>query len=153
MRARGEVWGRQASSGVAGVRTAARTALASLLALALGACAAPSSYLGVAFAPGAADPQVQTLARQARSGDKQAQLALGIRYEAGDGVPTDPKRARKLYRAAAATTGGTIYVYVPATRKGGKGYVSPVNMGPRVAGLAEARERLVAVKSIREGGE
>ena len=98
--------------------------------------------MGIALAPGAANPAVQTLARSALTGDKHAQLALGIRYEEGDGVAADPKRARRLYRAAAGTTGGTIYVYVPATRKGGKGYVTPVNMGLRVEGLAEARARL-----------
>ena len=120
------------------------TALAALLAasLATAGCAAPTSYMGIALAPGAANPAVQTLARSALTGDKHAQLALGIRYEEGDGGPIEPKRARKLYRAAATTTGGTIYVYVPPTRKGGRGYVTPVNTGPRVVGLREARARL-----------
>ena len=117
--------------------------------LATAACAAPTSYMGIALAPGAANPAVQTLARQALTGDKHAQLALGIRYEEGDGVAPDPKRARKLYRAAATTTGGTIYVYVPPTRKGGRGYVTPVNMGPVVAGLKEAKERLDVSRSTK----
>ena len=79
---------------------------------------------------------------------------MGVRgtvtvIQEGDGVPPDPKRARKLYRAAATTTGGTIYVYVPATRKGGRGYVTPVSMGPKVEGLKEARERLDVSRSTK----
>lgn len=97
--------------------------------------------MGVNLAPGAADQQIQTLARAAMAGDKQAQLGLGIAYEEGKGLPQDPKRARKLYRAAATPSGGTIHVYVPATRKGGKGYLMPVNTGPRAEGLSEAKER------------
>ena len=134
------------------------TALAALLAasLATAGCAAPTSYMGIALAPGAAEPAVQTLARSALTGDKHAQLALGIRYEEGDGVAPDPKRARKLYRAAATTTGGTIFVYVPPTRKGGRGYVTPVNMAPTVLGLVEAKMRLAGVRlrdPLGEGGE
>lgn len=118
----------------------ARFAVLALI-LPLAACAAPSAYMGVSLTPGAADPAIQALARQAMSGDKHAQLALGIAYEEGKGLPADPKKARKLYRAAATASGGTIYVYVPATRKGGKGYVTPVNIGPTVAGLGEAKKK------------
>lgn len=112
-----------------------------LPALLLTACVAPSSYMGISLVAGAADPAVQSLAARAQRGDKQAQLDLGIRYEEGNGVPADLKRAQKLYRAAATTTGGTTFVYVPATKKGGRGYTMPVNMGPRVEGLAAAKRR------------
>jgi hypothetical protein len=147
MGARGAAWGRRIA-GLACARTdrpeRRRGTLSGLfvLAMPLAACAAPASYMGVSFTPGAADPHIQTLARNARAGDKHAQLALGIAYEEGRGVGANPKRARKLYRAAATDSGGTIYVYVPATRKGGRGYVMPVDMGPRVAGLAEASHQL-----------
>lgn len=116
------------------------------VALSLGACAA-NSYMGIPLAPGAAPSELQRLAGLARAGDKQAQLDLGIRYENGTGLPANLERARKLYRAAATPTGGTIYVYVPATRKGEKGNVTPVDTGPRVEGLVEAKARLAHVEA------
>lgn len=106
----------------------------------------PTHYMGINFAPGAAPPALQGFAEQAQSGDKAAQLALGIAYEEGQGVAVDLKRARTLYRLAAANSGGTIYVYQPPVRKGGRGGVIPVNLGPVVGGLAEARARLAALK-------
>jgi hypothetical protein len=116
-----------------------------MAALTVSACAVPSHYAGIDLTPQSSTaPEVQALAQRARSGDKQSQLDLGIRYEEGRGVPTDPKRARKLYQAAATTTGGTIFVYVPATRKGGRGYTMPVNMVP---GLAAARVRLATLRN------
>jgi hypothetical protein len=120
-----------------------------LIALALSACAAPTHYAGVDLRPGSADPTLQTLADRARMGSKQAQLELGIRYEDGIGLPIDRKRARQLYGLAAATTGGTIYVYQAPVRKGGRGSVIPVNTGPVVSGLAAAKERLKAMKDYR----
>jgi hypothetical protein len=66
----------------------------------LAACST-RAYAGISFAPGAAEPDLQSLARQARSGDKQAQLQLGIRYEEGRGVPVDLARAERLYFQAA----------------------------------------------------
>jgi hypothetical protein len=113
-----------------------------LPSLTLTACAARPHYAGIDLRAGAANVKVQALARQARGGSKEAQLALGIRYEEGNGVPLDVKRARKLYRMAAATTGGTIFVYVAAGKKGGKGYLTPVNAGSRVEGLTSAEVRL-----------
>jgi hypothetical protein len=108
----------------------------------LSSCAAPSSYMGIGFAPGAASPELQALAQRARAGDKQAQLDLGIAFEEGRGVGVDLLRARKLYAQAAATTGGTTYIYAPASKKGGRGSVTPINLGPRAEGLQEAKERL-----------
>jgi hypothetical protein len=113
-----------------------------LPALTLTACTAPTHYAGIDLRAGAESAEVQALAQQAQGGSKEAQLALGIQYEEGNGLPLDVKRARKLYRMAAAATGGTIFVYVPASKKGGKGHLTPVNTGPRVEGLAEARARL-----------
>ncbi len=112
------------------------------LALLASACAAPSQHYGIALAPGAALPELQNLARRAAAGDKHAQLDLGIRYEEGNGVPRDLKRAKQLYRLAATPSGGTMYVYTPPVRKGGKGMVTPMNMGPRIEGLEEAKRRL-----------
>lgn len=116
--------------------------------LLLPGCAAKTSYMGINFAQSRAETQLQALARRAQAGNKQAQLALGTRFEAGIGVPLDIKRARKLYRLAATTTGGTIYVYVPPATRGGKGSVTPVNNGQRNEGLSEARERLRALDAI-----
>lgn len=117
-------------------------------ALLLSACAAPSSYMGISFSPGSAEPQIQTLARHAQTGDKHAQLALGIAFEEGNGVPTNVKRARKLYRSAATPSGGTTWVYVPPTRKGGKGYTKLVSMGQRIEGLEKARNRQANVTGM-----
>ena len=113
------------------------------LALLASACAAPSQHYGIALAPGAALPEFQDLARRAAAGDKYAQLDLGVRYEEGNGVPRDLKRAKQLYRLAATPSGGTMYIYTPPVRQGGKGMVMPVNVGPRVEGLDEAKMRLL----------
>jgi hypothetical protein len=49
---------------------------------------------------------------------------------------------------AAATGGGTIYVYQPPAKKGGHGGVVPVSTGPVVHGLEAAQIRLqLIVKS------
>jgi hypothetical protein len=103
--------------------------------------------MGIGFAPGAASPELQTLAQRARAGDKQAQLDLGIAYEEGRGVVADLKRARRLYALAAMTSGGTIYVYQSSNKKGGRGGVSPVNLGPMVKGLEAAKVRLAGLKA------
>lgn len=112
------------------------------LAAMLSACAAPTQYMGIDLRPGAAPFEARTLASRARAGDKQAQLELGIAFEEGRGVARDCRRARKLYRLAATASGGTIFTYQPPVRKGGRGMVVPVNMGPRRAGLEQARRRL-----------
>ena len=77
------------------------------------------------------------------AGDKPAALELGTRFERGQGVPTDPDRARKLYRMAAAATGGTIYVWVPAAGDR-PGHLMPV-FTPEDPGLPAARDRLAAL--------
>jgi hypothetical protein len=107
----------------------------------LGGCAASSSYAGISFKPGAAEPALQELARSAQAGSKQAQLELGIRYEEGRGLQLNLFRARKLYRAAASATGGRQMLHIPSAN-GGAVRSIPVSAGPRVEGLIEARDRL-----------
>jgi TPR repeat protein len=119
----------------------------SLLAALLSACAAPTSYMGIGFSPGAASPELQMLAQRAQTGDKRAQLDLGIAYEEGRQVAVDLNRARRLYALAAMTSGGTIYVYQSSAKKGGRGGVAPVNLGPVVKGLEAAKVRLAGLKA------
>jgi hypothetical protein len=111
-------------------------------ALVLSACAAPSSYMGISLTPGTAASGLQALALRAQSGDKQAQLDLGVAYEEGRGVGVDLKRAEKLYRMAATTTGGTIYVYQPPVKPGAVGMMVQMDIGPVVHGLEAAQARL-----------
>ena len=98
--------------------------------------------MGIDLRPDATSGELQSLAGKARAGDKLAQLELGIAFEEGRSVAHDCKRARKLYRLAAAATGGTTFVYLPPAHKGGRGTMVPINTGPRVAGLDEAKHRL-----------
>lgn len=128
----------------------AAVTLVSVALFAAGGCSAPTSYMGISLAPGATAPELQGLARSAHAGDKQAQLQLGIAYEEGRGVARDMGRARKLYALAAADGGGTIWVYQPPLKKGGSGRVVPVNLGPKVVGLAEAKDRLVRLRGVRQ---
>lgn len=122
---------------------------ASSVALALAACGAPGSYMGLDLTAASPTP-VQRLAAAARAGDKAAQLALGTRFEHGRGVPEDLDRACRLYESAAATTGGTIYVYSPPVGQSA-GRVIPITT-PVSPGLPVARERLTAL-AYRAGGQ
>ena len=70
-------------------------------------------------------------------------------YEQGRFLGQDLDRAENLYERAAKPSGGTIYVYQPPVGKGA-GQVVPVNMGPRVEGLAEAARRLERLKKRRK---
>lgn len=47
----------------------------------------------------------------AAAGDKRGQLELGIRYEEGRGVPSNLRRAERLYASAARTRQIPNYVY------------------------------------------
>jgi TPR repeat protein len=116
----------------------------------LSACAAPTSYMGISFVPGAASPELQALAQCAQAGDKQAQLDLGIAYEEGRGVAVDLKRAEGLYRMAAADSGGITWVYVPATRRNSAGQVVPVSLGQLQTGLSAALDRLSKLELSRK---
>lgn len=122
-------------------RAALRVGLAVALALSSTACA-NHSYMGISLAPSVVTPEVQGLARRAQAGDKQAQLDLGIMFEEGNGVSVDIRRAIKLYRMAASDSGGTVWIYSPATARGTKGRVLPVGTGMRRQGLEMARKRL-----------
>ena len=153
------IWGRGAREVLrggwarAGYKVRAGLGLAAA-PLAFAACASPQTYSFIPLAPGAADPALQTLARRAGAGDKQAQLELGIRYEEGRGVSRDFARAEKLYRAAARESGGVTIVYNPPATKGGAGSLQRLDHGPAKPGLTEARERLERLrrqrKTIRE---
>lgn len=120
-----------------------------LCALLLAACAA-GSYAGVPLARGAADPELQALARRAQTGDKPAQLELGIRYEEGRGVPRDLARAIRLYELAANSSTLTRVAYVPATAPGGRAMTMPVGSGI-VDGIPEARWRLQRLGAAKAG--
>lgn len=115
-------------------------AIAALCAFA--ACA-PNSYAGISFAAGAAPTELQSLARRAEAGDKQAQLELGIAYEEGRGVSVDLERARDLYRLAASDSGGPLYVYQPRVGEAGARVVR-IERGSAPSGLDEAEARLRA---------
>jgi TPR repeat protein len=117
-------------------------AAALLASLALGACAAPSSYMGISFIPGAAASDLQDLAQRAQAGDKLAQLNLGIAFEEGRDVAADNVSARKLYLAAANNSGGSKWIYQPSVVHGQPGRVVAINTGAFQEGLVEAKDRL-----------
>jgi hypothetical protein len=126
----------------------ARGAFAAALSIAAGslsACAS-TSYAGIPLTAGAADAELQDLARRAQAGDKHAQLELGIRYEEGRGVPRDLDRAERLYRLAASDSGGPQHIYTPPVGRHGQGKVVSVSRGPRQPGLAAAKLRLGRLK-------
>lgn len=83
------------------------------------------------------------LAGLAWAGDRHAALELGIRFEEGRGVPIDIEKARKLYRLASVTTGGTMWIYTPRMGEA-PAQIMPYD-APVVQGLPAARERLEAL--------
>jgi hypothetical protein len=102
--------------------------------------------MGISLMPATADPTLQRQAYRAMSGDKQAQLDLGIRFEDGLGVERNLNKAKKLYRQAASDSGGTIWVYSPPVGNGTSGRVIPVKSGAKQKGITEASRRLNAIK-------
>ncbi|MAW98612.1 MAG: hypothetical protein CMN72_02990 [Sphingomonas sp.] len=116
-------------------------------ALALAGCATMirdhmvHSYMGVPFDASETSPQVAALAQRSLTGDKQAQLDLGIAFEKGRGVARDPDKARALYRLAASESGGPVPVYVPGIGDS-PGRVVRVGTGDPQPGLAAAKKRL-----------
>ncbi|WP_157223866.1 SEL1-like repeat protein [Caulobacter sp. AP07] len=116
------------------------------------ACASPMTSFGIDLRPGAATSELQSLAERSRAGDKQAQLALGIRLEHGDGVARDVPQAIKLYRRAATKTGGKSIIYAPASRTGGRGASVLLDQGPESPGLPEAARRLEQLKASGAAG-
>ena len=93
---------------------------------------------------------VGELARLASSGDQQAQFELGVRFEEGRGVTCDADKARALYRKAATSTGGTIWVYQAPVGNDTYGRKVPIDSGPRQAGLTIAAQRLQALERRME---
>lgn len=120
--------------------------LAALTSLIVMTACMTDEYIAVELWPVGGQTELQRLAERARSGEKQAQLELGSRYEAGEGVPIDLARARTLYAAAAARSGGTTYVYSPPVEKEGRGRVIAVSSGPVSEGLPDAQARLARPK-------
>lgn len=116
--------------------------------ISLNSCAS-ANYAGIPLTVGAADPELQELARRARAGDKHAQLELGTRYEEGRGLPIDLRRAEELYAAAARDTSGTRLAYVPASGRNGRPMTLPISSGTQIAGLPIAQERLDRLRARR----
>jgi len=111
---------------------------------------ARSSYMGISMIPGATVQEVQMLVRRAQTGNKRAQLDLGIRFEEGNGVPQDSGRAIKLYRMASIDSGGRVWVYAPPLGKGRRGTVQPIGKGLQQRGLAEAASRLKVLEQAKK---
>jgi len=128
----------------------ATRAILPAIALLVSGCAS-SHDVGVPAAPSTANPDIQELTQKARSGDKQAQFTLGMRYEQGIGVGQDRQRAIDLYRLAAQSSSGTTWIYVPGVGKETLGRVMPVRSGQKADGLAAAKERLAAIEGQRAG--
>jgi hypothetical protein len=140
------LWGKEARKVLRGRivtvgRAHAGLCLASA-ALALPGCAGPSSYAGISFDPGAADPVLQALARRAQAADKEAQLQLGIRFEEGLGVERSRRHARLLYAKAAADREQPTYSYHHRGPGQSLGFFAPAGASRREAGLEEAKRRL-----------
>ncbi|WP_143084882.1 hypothetical protein [Novosphingobium sp. CF614] len=97
--------------------------------------------MGIPLTAGAVDPELQQLAMRARSGDKHAQLDLGIRFEEGHGVVQNLLKARDLYFAAATERGAARLIVIPTSS--GDTRVPIIMRRSRVTatGLAEAALR------------
>ena len=89
------------------------------------------------------------LAGLAWTANKPAALELGIRFEERRGVPRDLEKARKLYRIAVISTGGTTFYYSPGAN-GNAGQLIPL-FAPEEPGLAEAKARLEALPPPEHG--
>lgn len=125
-----------------------RLAVAAAALAALSGCSGTSDrYQGISLSADNQDPELRALASLAAAGHKRAQLALGIRFETGDGVPIDLRRAERLYRLAATTTGRGD-VYYPSVRMKTPGRLMQTYQVPR-SGLPEAQARLDALRERR----
>ena len=119
-------------------------AAATTLTALAGCSGTADRYQGISLSADHVDPELRALARLAAAGHKRAQLALGIRFETGDGVPLDLRRAERLYRMAATTTGRGD-VYYPSVRMKTVGRLMQTYEVPR-SGLPEAQARLDALR-------
>jgi len=88
---------------------------------------------------GYADMPIAQLANAAQSGNKTAQLELGIRFEEGRGVTKDLDKAKRLYEKAASDD--LKYVDVYQTDADG-GRISKLAAGTLGNGLPAAKLRL-----------
>lgn len=95
--------------------------------------------------------EIEALQCAAASGDRQAMVELGKRFEAGTGVATDAAQAARFYRRAAQPSSGTTFVYSPAVGRETMGQVIPVRTGPDSPGLPEAQYRLALLYLRGEG--
>jgi hypothetical protein len=105
--------------------------------------------MGIPLNAGQAASDLQSLAVRARSGDKQAQLQLGVMFEEGHGVSQSAIWATELYRMAASDSGGTRWIYVPSPGGNAPARTIPFDGGLAQKGLNDAKMRLL---SIRNGG-
>lgn len=55
------------------------------------------------------------------SGDREAQIQLGLKFEGGEGVEKNLAKALKLYELASKTSTQRFSVYVPAANGGAAG--------------------------------
>lgn len=83
------------------------------------------------------DPKVAALMKDTCEGDRGAAMQLGLWFESR----AEYEMALRYYRAAAASSSGQTYIYVPPAGDVA-GYVMPVDTGPRLPGNAEAQYRL-----------
>jgi hypothetical protein len=90
----------------------------------------------------AAGKSLDELTCGADRGDPSAQLALGVRYEKGEGVAADPARAARLYAAAERTITRLVTLNSPPVRSGKFGVTRMSGNRPLPIALAEARYRL-----------
>lgn len=132
-------------------RLSLRLAVAAAALGALGACnSTPDRYQGISLSADNGNEALRGLARLAAAGDKSAQLALGVRFETGDGVPVDLRRAERLYRLAATTTHARD-AYFPSVHMKTPGKLLRTYETPR-SGLPEAQARLEALRQRRRAG-
>ncbi|MEP2734977.1 MAG: hypothetical protein ABJP34_01670 [Erythrobacter sp.] len=109
-----------------------------------------SQQLGIDRGPTGVEAMSRNqLARMASDGMKNAQLELGIRFEEGIGVERDLGKAKTMYAKAASDSGGTMWIYQPPVGNGTTGQTVPINMGPKIYGLVEAKRRLEALDAAK----
>lgn len=113
-------------------------------AVGLGACATtPKSCRALSSSTAATyQDSVAELQCGADQGIQRAQVALAKRYEAGDGVPRDIKRAIALYELASTSVPPTTAIYAPPVKVGGRGQMLFLNNSNAGPGSAEAQYRL-----------
>lgn len=108
----------------------------------LGGCTYTSADQNRRLLPEFTSEATKDTAARARAGDKRAQLALGIAFEEGIGVPADKQRAIDYYRSAAADGASASWLYFPAVGNGTKGRVVEIRSASQQKGLPEAQRRL-----------